>query len=283
MTNKISLEQFIAEIETTFSNYADTNDIDHQSIKTWVIQGLRKFGKNICEKGETIVHVKNKRALLPETFKSLTLAIKVETQPFEQTEGKTLVNEKRYIQNPAIWDSNTQQYIVNYCDTFITTEQTFLNKEPHYIYDLQPLSLEEHINKDTLDVDCFNLLPQIRNNYPNKISIVNRTLNTNFKEGYVYLKYNSLPEVDGEIAIPLFTTGEIYLYLENLVKHKLAEYLIANNKNATGLGQLYQTWKQEDTKLFVLAQGEAKSQGLSSDFSRKIYKQNLINRIRKGL
>ena len=47
---KISLEQFTAEIETSLSNYAESNDIDRQSIKTWVIQALRKFGKNICEK-----------------------------------------------------------------------------------------------------------------------------------------------------------------------------------------------------------------------------------------
>ena len=44
---KISLEQFTAEIETSLSNYAESNDIDRQSIKTWVIQALRKFGKDI--------------------------------------------------------------------------------------------------------------------------------------------------------------------------------------------------------------------------------------------
>ena len=219
---KITLEQFIAEIETTFSNYADTNDIDHQSIKTWVIQALRKFGKNICDKSETIVEVKNKRALLPETFKSLTFAIKVDTKPFTEKERKQLVLERQYIENPAIWDSITQQYIVDFCDTKITTEKVFANKENHYVYDLQLLSLTDHINKDTLDVDCFNLLPQIRNSYPNKISIVNRTLNTNFQEGFVYLKYNSLPQEDGEIAIPILTDGSIYSYVENEVKYWLS-------------------------------------------------------------
>ena len=80
---KIPFEQFVAEIETSLSNYSDSNDIDRQSIKTWLIQALRKFGKNICERNETIVEVKNSMALLPETFKSLTIALKVETKPLK--------------------------------------------------------------------------------------------------------------------------------------------------------------------------------------------------------
>ena len=109
---KISLEQFTAEIETSLSNYAESNDIDRQSIKTWVIQALRKFGKNICEKNETVVEVKNSRALLPETFKSLTFAVKVKTKPFTDEEHKQLVNEKQYIQNEAIFDILSGEYII---------------------------------------------------------------------------------------------------------------------------------------------------------------------------
>lgn len=131
---KISLEQFTAEIETSLSNYAESNDIDRLSIKTWVIQALRKFGKNICEKNETVVEVKNSRALLPETFKSLTFAVKVKTKPFTDEESKQLILERKYIENPAQFDQLTQDYVVNYCETKIVTEKVYSNIEPPKFY-----------------------------------------------------------------------------------------------------------------------------------------------------
>lgn len=279
---KISLEQFTAEIESSLSNYAESNDIDRQSIKTWVIQSLRKFGKNICEKNETVVEVKNSRALLPESFKSLTFAVKVKTKPFTSTEEKELVSERTYIENPAIWDSITQEYVVNYCETRIGTEKVYNYTEPNKFYGYELLALAPHINKETVDTNCFNLHPTIAEK-PNEINIVSRTLNANFKEGFIYLRYNSLPQVDGEIAIPILTTGSLYDYVENNIKWKIAENLIANNKNPSGLGQLYQTWKAEDRSLLHAAQTEAKMAGFSKGWELKMYKQNLYNRKRLGL
>lgn len=282
---KIPFEQFVAEIETSLSNYAESNDIDRQSIKTWLILALRKFGKNICERNETIVEVKNGRALLPETFKSLTIALKVETAPFEEKKDKQLILERQYIENGAIWDTLTLSYIVDYCETKIVTEKVFANKENHIIYDIVPLSLEDHVNKGSVDVDCFNMHPSIRNNYPNRISINNRSLSTNFSTGFVYLKFNSLPQdEEGEPAIPVITTGDIYNFLENEMKWRIAESLIANNKASQGLTQLYSTWKNESIRLFTFAQAEAKmGRGFSKDWDRKMYRQKLINRLRLGL
>ena len=237
---KVSLEQFTAEIETSLSNYAESNDIDRQSIKTWVIQALRKFGKDICEKNETIVEVKNSRALLPETFKSLTFAVKVKTKPFTEEESKQLVNEKSYIQNPAIWDSLTNSYVIDACQTFITTEKTYstIGTESPLFYGYELLALAPYTNKDVLDTNCFNLHPYISNNKPNEISINNRSLSANFKEGFIFLRYNSLPSLEGEIAIPIFSTGEILEYLELTIKRRIAENLISNHKKPAGLSQL---------------------------------------------
>ena len=280
---KISLEQFTAEIETSLSNYAESNDIDRQSIKTWVIQALRKFGKDICEKNETVVEVKNSRALLPETFKSLTFAVKVKTKPFTDEESKQLILERKYIQNEAIWDSLTQSYITDYCQTFITTEKVYSNVEPTKFYGYELLALSPHISKDTLDVNCFNLHPMISSK-PNEISINNRSLSANFKEGFIFLRYNSLPsDENGEIMIPIFSTGEIFSYIENLIKLKLCEGFIINNKNPQGISQLYASYKADDRALLHAAKCEAKFSGLSKDWDRKYYKQNLINRKRLGL
>ena len=282
---KISLEQFTAEIETSLSNYAESNDIDRQSIKTWVIQALRKFGKDICEKNETIVEVKNSRALLPETFKSLTFAVKVKTKPFTEEESKQLVNEKSYIQNPAIWDSLTNSYVIDACQTFITTEKTYstIGTESPLFYGYELLALAPYTNKDVLDTNCFNLHPYISNNKPNEISINNRSLSANFKEGFIFLRYNSLPSLEGEIAIPIFSTGEILEYLELTIKRRIAENLISNNKNPAGLSQLYQMWMQQERSALHAAKTEAKYNGLGNSWSRKMNSINTANRKRLGL
>jgi hypothetical protein len=280
---KISLEQFTAEIETSLSNYAETNDIDKISIKTWVIQALRKFGKNICEKNETVVEVKNSRALLPETFKSLTFAVKMKTKPFTEEETKQLVTERKYIENPTQFDILTMDYVVNYCETKIVTEKIYTNVEPTKFYGYELLALAPHINKNTVDVDCYNLHPLIAKK-PNEISISARTLSANFKEGFIYLRYNSLPmDENGEPAIPVFSTGEILEYCELFVKVRIAESLIANNKNPSGLGQLYQMWKQEEKLKYHAAQTESKYNGLSKGWDRRFFKQTLFNRKRLGL
>lgn len=277
---KITLDEFIAEIESTFSTYSDSHDIDRITIKTRVIECLRKFGKNICDKNEALVEVKNKRALLPETFKSLSVALKL-TDDVEKKESQQLATEKVYIENPAIWDSITQEYVVDYCNTKIVTEKIYNHSKDYSNFlGYTVLSVMEHINKDSFDVDCLNLHPSVRNTYVDKISITNRTLNTNFKEGLIYIKYNSLPQVDNEVAIPIISTGDIYKYIENAVKIKIGEDLILKNKNPQGVSQLLSMWVQKDRELYHSAQTEAKFGGLSKDWTKKMYKQNLINRNR---
>ena len=280
---KISLEQFTAEIETSLSNYAESNDIDRQSIKTWVIQALRKFGKNICEKNETVVEVKNSRALLPETFKSLTFAVKVKTKPFTEEETKQLVLERKYIENPAVYDILSGDYVVNFCETRVVTEKVYSNVEPTKFYGYELLALAPHINKNTLDTNCINLHPYLQA-APNEVNIVNRTLSANFKEGYIFLRFNSLPMGDdGEICVPILTTGDIYNYIFQMVRVNIIENIILNNKNAAAAGQLYPSLKAELRDLEHRAKTEAKYNGLSPNFARKIYAVNLANRKRLGL
>ncbi len=67
----MTLTQIIAETENSLSIYADSNDVDRQTIKNSVIICLRQMGKNITVPFEEIVTIVNSKALLPENFKSL--------------------------------------------------------------------------------------------------------------------------------------------------------------------------------------------------------------------
>lgn len=284
----VTLDEFIAEIETTFKNYADTNDIDRVSIKTWVINELRRFGKNICDKREGIVGVKNSRALLSETFKSLILALKLtpndELGKKPETERRLIIERQR-IENPAEWTTATRDYFVNYCESKVVTEKVYAYNEineryyyPHF------LSLVPSMQKDTLDVNCLNLHPNIRDTYPDKISITNRTLNTNFKEGKVYIQYNSLPMENDEIAIPIITTADIYNHILNTVKIKIAEDLIINQKNPVGIQNMLQMWLQKERLYYIQAKSESSFAGFDEKkWSKQTYDRNRLAQDRYNL
>jgi len=282
----VTLDEFIAEIETTFSNYAATGDIDRNSIKTWVITELRKFGKNICTKNETIVEIKNSKAVLPETFRSMILGLKLTNEgSIKKTPEKRLIVEKQKIENPAYWSNATMDYYVDFCQSKITTEKIYTNYEyEDKWYNYQWLSLVEGMNKDTIAVDCLNMNPAIRNNYPDKISITGRTLTANFKDGKIYLQYNSLPTVEEEIAIPVFSTGDILKHIKNAVKLELAETLDINEKNAQSLMRWVGIWKQDQRRLFLEAMSESNWKGIDQEkFAKQIYKKNRQNQNRYNL
>lgn len=265
---KITLDEFIAEIESTFKIYADTNDIDRVFIKTIVINELRKFGKNICDKREDIINIKNSQALLPENFKSLILALKLtpnEELDCKDNTEKRLIIERQHIENPAEWTTTTRDYFVNYCESKIVTEKVYAyNERVDKFYNPHFLSLYKGFSNSSLDTNCLNLHPSIRDTYSDKISITNRTLRANFREGKVYIQYNSLPEDDeGEIAIPIFSTGGIRDYLTNKVKIELGQYLILSQLNTSGLKELMPLWIQSDRQLFILAKSEASWNGMN--------------------
>ena len=265
---KITLDEFIAEIESTFKIYADTNDIDRVLIKTIVINELRKFGKNICDKREAIVDIKNSQVLLPENFKSLILALKLtpnEELDCKDNTEKRLIIERQHIENPAEWTSTTRDYFVNYCESKIVTEKVYAyNERVDKFYTPHFLSLYKGFSNSSLDTNCLNLHPSIRDSYSDKISITNRTLRTNFREGKIYIQYNSLPEdEDGEIVIPILSTGSILNHIKNKVRIELGQHLILSQLNTSGLKELLPIWLQNERLYFIEAKSEANWAGMN--------------------
>jgi hypothetical protein len=276
----ITIAEFLAEIETIFANYTDSNDLDRISIKGWVIDRLRMFGKNICDYREMVVGVKNSRALLPENFKSLSLALKIDTEFLKNNlERYKEIPIKKYITHDVVWDSLSQSYIKDNCQSQEVIESLIIDRQPIETFTrISPLSLTKGIQKSTLDIDCYNLHPSIRNSYEHQINITNRTINTNFKTGLIYLAYNSLPsDEEGEIVIPIISTGHLKEYIENYVKIKIAENLILNNRNPQGAGQLLPMWRADDNKFFIQAKSETNWGGLDKNWQKRIQQKKIEN------
>lgn len=282
---KILFSEFMAEIESIFQSYVETNDIDRISIKGWVIDKLRGFGKNICETREVVMTVENSKVLLPENFKSLILALKVEGEIQDEKDRYKEIPFKKYVTNDVIWDSPSQEYIKNACQSQVVIESLIQDRQPieHYMH-MTPLSLVKGIQKSALDGDCYNLHPSIRNTYPHQINITNRTINANFKRGLIYVSYNSLPsDEDGEIAIPILTTSDIYRHILLDVKIRIVENLLINNRNAESLKQLLQLWLPQLRQSYIEAKSEANFFGLKKGWEKEMYNKNRQNQNRYNL
>ena len=286
---KITLDEFIAEIESTFKIYADTNDIDRVLIKTIVINELRKFGKNICDKREAIVDIKNSQVLLPENFKSLILALKLtpnEELDCKDNTEKRLIIERQHIENPAEWTTTTRDYFVNYCESKIVTEKVYAyNERVDKFYTPHFLSLYKGFSNSSLDTNCLNLHPSIRDSYSDKISITNRTLRANFREGKIYIQYNSLPEdEEGEIVIPIISTGSILNHIKNKVRIELGQHLILSQLNTSGLKELLPIWLQNERLYFIEAKSEANWAGMNQkEWTKQRQKRNRVEQNRFNL
>lgn len=271
----MSLKELIAELESTFSNYAESGDIDRVSIKMWVIHCLRQMGNNITTVNEAVLTVRNSQVLLPETFKSLKLALKLEPECEDLSAGEleSYIYKQR-IENEAYYNPVTHEYETN-GNSKIITEKIFLNNDVYTVkYTPTWLSLVKGIKKDSLDTDCLNIHPSIRNSYPHEISINNRSLQANFPFGKIYIQYNSLYTEDDEIAIPELTVNALYEYIECYCKVKIAEGLIVNNRNPQGLTQLYQMWASQLSQFRHNALTECKFAGLSKGWENRFKKLN---------
>ncbi len=275
----VTFNNFLAEIETIFANYTETGDIDRISIKGWVISCLKELGKNICDRREGFVEIKNSQGNLPETFKSLILALKLKPEGCQILGDRSKAEQsyiyKQRIEQPAYYDWVTHEYVTN-CKTKIVTEKVIMDTEAaEFYYSPELLSVVKGFKKDSFDVDCVNLHPGLRDAYQSQINIQGRTIQTNFPTGRIYIQYSSLPsDEDGEILIPEISTGDIYKWIENVVKLKIGENLILNNKNPTGITSLMQMWAQQSIPLRNAAKSESNWSGISKNFG-KTYKRRL--------
>jgi len=273
----MKFKEFLAEIESQLSSFA--SDIDKISVKGDVVQQLKIFGNNICELQERKIKIENSKGNLPKEFKSLRLAILLEPHATCIHGDRRNVTDnyiyRQYIENPAYFDEVNQEYITT-CQSKIITEKITINNTPvDFYYNWHFLSLVKGVNKDLFSSDCINIHPSIRDGYPNEINITGNTVNTNFREGELYVQYYGIPtDEEGEVVIPELTTGDILTYITNYVKIKIAEELIANNKNPQGLTQLYPLWLQSHRELKAAAIREAKFYGLSKNWHIKYKKLN---------
>lgn len=274
----ISIDELIAEVESRFPILADSGEIDKTSIYTSILSELRKFGVDALQKRRGIVQIENGRGRLPDNFKKLKEARRIDYHCHE-FENKTVGDTynyitREYIENPAYYDQISGNYIIT-CDPKVITEKiTIHNTNVDVRYQSEYVEIYDGTFSDSIAADCVNR----RIKSPHKISVTNLTVNANFDKGRLYIEYYSLPtNEDGDISVPIMTSGALYDYILNKIKIDIAELLIVNNLNPQGITTLYQKWVQDDRILRSAAESEVNFHGLKDGWNKRLKAVNQAN------
>lgn len=271
-------KQLIAEILSELKQYEESGLIDHRSLNLWIKSELKRFGANITVLTEKVLGVENGEVELPDDFWSLHFAVKCTAESHEFEKGsKATVQDSQYwtqrIENTYVWDNQSNSH--KKTDYKEILEKTYLNIDTvvNFRY-TNPilLRLTKGIKKDYCAPGCKNLQKELSSPY--EINILGNKIQSNFKEGHIYMQYNGLPtDESGDIYIP----DSIHLqeYLMYYCKRKILESLWINDDDANLINKL-QYMKQQEREYFHLAMTQVKFEGLgnwSNNIKRKIIRE----------
>lgn len=252
MEKSISCEEFVSEILAGDWIKDNSYLVDEASIYRWIAIALRGFGQSIMGKEELILKVENFRAELPANFGNLSLAVLCDPYAYKINGNDRDTFLKSYMWKERIVSNCLEpNECVDSCPEItkecVITEKYFFRDENNYaeIYYKNPiyLKLGKNVLRNRCADDCRNRhLYDV--NYT--IDIINQVVQTNFREGTVYLVYYGLPaDEDGLPLIPVTFNRRIENYLEYHVKRKILEEAIMSD-DAPHKATMLQYYRQEE-------------------------------------
>lgn len=282
----MTINEFIAEIESDFSIYAETGDIDRVTIKRIVLNELKAFGNNILTDQEAVVDISNSRGKLPENFRSLWLAMKCDPYAVEyKDEDRDTLQQSYYwkkrIESDCYWDENLKDYRKG-CDKIITEEVYYHDAHIKFHYKNPTfLTLTKGFNKSLCTKDCVNTRPGIRNTSPHEIGITNGYVNTNFSEGTIYIQYKGFEQDEnGDVVIPETWNGKLIKYLEWYIKYRITINLLEKNVKPDSLKPLLELYRQESESARAQALTESKFNKINKGTFEVLKNRNKIQTLK---
>lgn len=272
----MTFDELLSRIKSTFKSYNSVGLIDDISVYEWYVESLKKFGALPFELYEEIVEIKNGQGKLPEGFRKLIVALKCE--PFTYR-----TEHKKHLQDARFWvERHEKSFLWDSCDECCVTEgekhiveKLYYNEHVCTYFYKNPilLNLTDGVNKKMCTTDCANL--KIKNS-PYEINIIKgKTLQTNFKEGSVFIRYRGFEEdEEGFIVVPETFNGHLEDYITSYVKARLMESIIANGDATGGEQSLYTLYRQDERNSEIKAFTELKAKGFNKE-SRVAYRNKL--------
>lgn len=275
-------KELIAELTTDLKQYDESNLIDYRSVKGWVKSVLKRFGNNIMVQSDQVLKVENGRVKVPEDFWNLYLAVKCEPFGYSIEEGnkESLIMSTTYkirTESDEEWNNQIEGYVgKNYKSITEKVVVTGGNIVNYHYTNPSILKLTKGMKKESCYKTCKNLQDKFTHSSPWEINIVRDYVQTNFKEGYIYIQYLALPtDETGELMIPDTQNGHLEKYIMYHCKARLFENLIGNGDEPNVINML-QFYSAKEREYLSLAMSETKFGGLTHDWDKKM--KNSIRR-----
>lgn len=288
----MTISNILADVTSDLKMYDEMGLIDDISLSIFLLNELKGFGGNIMDIYPHVIEIKGGQGKLPDNFFSLLKAVKTHPkgcQPEEGCNEGELINSYFYrVRKEAseIWDNGSKK--LEGCYKTVTENTYFFNKDlkTTFFYGNNiPLKLVKGFDKSKIDLKCENVYVK---ESPYEINIINNTIQTNFKKGFICIWYQGLQidETTDEVIIPNDPNAHIYKYLVAAAKAKIFELVWANDDdtNVQNKLQFYKAEAQQE-KIAALAQvrfdsitGDNWNEGLIARKDKRFRKYNNFGR-----
>lgn len=261
-------KQLIAEILTDLRQYDESGLIDYRSLNMWIKNELKRFGANITVLTEKALEVQNGKTELPEDFWTLHLAVKCNQHGWEgeHHEERDLVQDSQWYKQSTttnyVWDNQSQSHKEESYKT--VSEKVFYRDQIKKVHYTEPivLRLTKGFKKEFCAPGCKNMQQKLATSSPHEINILGNILQTNFKDGFIYMQYNALPtDETGDIYIP--DVRSLQEYLIYYAKRRILEALWMNDDDINLINKL-QYIKGQEKEYLGLAMTQVKMEGLGN-------------------
>lgn len=279
----MTFREFLAEIKTSLRRYDNQGLIDDTSVRIWVEDELKRFGAPLMITYKEIVDIKNGRIMLPRYFwnlKKLYLCEVKEEESYDDNLETTTSSGKKHLQSERFTiETTTDRQVENcyvkdiYRETNTITERLYFKEDlqevNYLLYDIPKIIKKESIK------GCVKDCPNLHSNSENTVLLNGKTLFFNFTDGKAYLEYTGLEtdEENNEISIPETQHNRLKVYLENFIKAKIMEDLLANGEIEGGADML-KYYTQIYMSTFPLAMTEIKAEMMGMKAFAKLRNYN---------
>jgi len=262
--NFISPEPTFAIVKEELKSYFDSGAVDSVLFATWLDKCLRKLGKGSYYIANTVLHIENFQARLPDNFYSVReawLCTQVNGFPYRSASSfySQAISEDTIQVSPVLSSDPYAPVCDQNPDMSKLIQAVYkTNNEMNQVFNKEYLLKPGNINAESYcSPECSNF----GSSAPDTFDIHDNKFLTNFKDGTVYLIFYSKEKDDcGYQLIP--DNYRIREYIEAFIKYKVFEQLSNQviDETANQIQSKLAFYKQMADEAYILAETEIKKQ-----------------------
>lgn len=268
----MTTEQHIySEVRNSLKSYDEAGLIDPIDLRTWLHGEIKRFGTNLMIETDDIIQVKKGKAELPKDFWALQEVWKYELSHYCMDEDSPITlraaGKDHLLGKKCDCNSNTESYM---------KEKVYYKDKEILVFYNTPkrLRLAPGFNRRAVTKDCINLPMRVQKRDKNQVQLLNQTLQLEFSEGFLYIRYRAMPmDEEGNLIIPETQHDRLRIFLEYHLKRKLIETWVFNNDDPNLINKL-QYIEAKENEALELAMTEIKAKVLDPAVWKSLRNRN---------